>query len=287
VLPTFFVIGATKAGTTSLSNYLALHPQIHMSPIKEPNFFVQPGDGLPAIRDRVATIEEYERLFSTSLAVRGEASTSYSHYPARGGVPERISSRIPDAKIIYVVRDPVDRLVSHYRHQVSSEGERRPLEIAVGDLTNPFNVYVCAGKYGTQLRRYLRVFPPERILVIDQADLRQHREATLAQIFGFLTVATDYHSPGFEKEFNSSQQGPVYPPWYARFRDRRRPGRYLPAGVRERIRPLVSVTEKTMLPEQDVTSVPASLRRELVKLFAREAEELRTLTGKSLSTWSL
>jgi hypothetical protein len=184
------------------------------------------------------------------------------------------------------VRDPVDRLVSHYHHQVSQEGEQRPLEIAVGDLTDPFNVYVCAGRYGTQLRRYLRVFPPERILVIDQADLRQHRDVTLAQIFEFLTVATDYQSRGFEKEFNSSQGGRRYPPWYVRFRYQRRPARFLPAGVRNLIRPLVNVTEKTMLPDLPVTSAPASLRRELVKLYAPEVEELRTLTAKSLRTWS-
>jgi hypothetical protein len=214
VLPTFFVIGATKAGTTSLSNYLSSHPEIHMSPIKEPDFFVEPGDGFATLRDRIPRIDKYEALFSTSLAVRGEASTSYSHYPARGAVPERISLRIPDAKIIYLVRDPIDRLVSHYRHQVALDGERRPLEIAVADLTDPFNVFVCASRYGTQLQRYLRVFPPEHILVIDQADLRENREETLAEIFEFLAVDKCHKSPVFEEEFGSSQQRRQYPQWY-------------------------------------------------------------------------
>jgi hypothetical protein len=290
VLPTFFIIGATKAGTTSLSNYLARHPEIHMSPIKEPHFFVQPGDGLPYVRDRVATNEEYEKLFATSLEVRGEASTSYSHYPARGGVPERISSRIPNAKIIYLVRDPIDRLVSHYRHQMAFEGERRPLEIAVGDLTDPYNIYVCAGRYGTQLQRYLRVFPAERTLVIDQADLRQQRDRTLAEIFEFLAVGTDYKSPEFQKEFGSSEQRRRYPTWYGVLRGGRRARairRYLPARLRGGLRPFVERMERAMWRELDMPSMPAGLHRELVRIFAPEAEELRSLTAKSFQTWSL
>src|SRR5581483_2636709 len=105
MLPTFFIIGATRAGTTSLAQYLASHPEVHMSPYKEPHFFVEPGDGLPSVADRIGTLPAYERLFVTDLPVRGEASTSYSHFPARRGVPERIHAMVPAARILYLVRD--------------------------------------------------------------------------------------------------------------------------------------------------------------------------------------
>jgi Sulfotransferase family len=124
-LPTFFIIGAPKAGTTSLNFYLEQHPEIQMSEVKEPAFFAPPlGSatsklGLSRV-DMIDSLDRYERLFDPTMRVRGEGSTNYAEYPFRQGVPERIKERVPEAKFIYMVRDPVARTVSHYDHLVAS-----------------------------------------------------------------------------------------------------------------------------------------------------------------------
>src|SRR5215467_9662636 len=183
-LPTFFIIGAPKAGTTSLHNYLSEHPQIQMSAVKEPNFFAPHLNPVDEQR-RISQLDQYEQLFDPSVSVRGEASTPYAEYPLRQGVPERIREQVPEAKFLYVVRDPVERTISHYNHMVASEGERRPLEQALGDLSDPRSPSICANLYGLQLELYLRQFPQERVMVVDQADLLGDRRSALRRVFAF------------------------------------------------------------------------------------------------------
>jgi len=145
-LPTFFIIGAPKAGTTSLHNYLCEHPEIQMSAVKEPNFFAPHLDPINEPR-RVGSLDQYEQLFDPAVAVRGEASTPYSEYPLRQGVPERIHEQVPEAKFVYMVRDPVERTISHYNHLVAPQGERRSLAEALGDL-DPRSPSICARLHG-------------------------------------------------------------------------------------------------------------------------------------------
>jgi hypothetical protein len=93
-----------------------------------------------------------------------EASPSYSAYPRRTGVPGRIKEAVPDARFVYLIRDPVDRTVSHYRHRVAVEGESPSFPEAVADLDR-CNVYLCASCYATQLEQYLSQFDAGRILI--------------------------------------------------------------------------------------------------------------------------
>lgn len=286
MLPTFFVIGASKTGTTSLAHYLGLHPEIHMAPWKEPHFFVKPGDGLATLDNRIFSTEEYEALFESDLAVRGEGSTSYSHYPARGGVPERIKEWIPDARFIYLVRDPVDRIVSHYVHQVAWGGERRPLVQTLGDLDHPHNVFISASRYATQVERYLRIFPEDRMLVVDSDELRSHRTATLTEVFAFLGVDSRNHAADSAPEVNVTAGQRVLPDMYSRLRHRG-PLRRLPAPLRRRLQRLGERAEQALLPPVQQPEVPDSLRLRLSDMFSAEVNRLRALTGKPFATWSL
>lgn len=113
-LPTFFIIGAAKAGTTSLHWYLDQHPEVGMSTIKEPNFLSGPENGIPYPTRRITELSDYRRLFDPTYPVRGEASPSYTNSPRRRGVPERVKKLVPAARFIYLVRDPVERTISHY-----------------------------------------------------------------------------------------------------------------------------------------------------------------------------
>lgn len=285
-LPTFFIIGAPKCGTTSLHAYLDRHPKVGMSSKKETHYFVGPENIVPPAR-RVETLREYEALFDERFPVRGEASPSYAEHPRHTGAPQRIKVLMPDAKFVYLVRDPVDRCISHYQHRVSMEGERRALKEALGDLKDPYSPYTCAGFYASQLERYLRLFPQESILVVDQADLLGDRRATLREIFDFLCVDGAYESSEFEQERGATRERRIYRPGYVRVADSIGGSPLIccvPRGVRKTVRRTV---EQALWPPLRPVSVDAALRARLGDLYAGEAARLRALTGKALATWSV
>jgi hypothetical protein len=284
-LPTFFIIGAPKAGTTSLHNYLAEHPEIHMSAVKEPRFFAGPENGLPFPPDWVPDLGDYERLFETGLAVRGESSTDYAIHPRRSGVPERIMGSVPEAKFVYMVRDPVKRTISHYRMIVALMGEQRSLAGVLGDLDDLYSPYISASLYATQMERYLRHFPEDRVLVVDQADLLAARGPTLSRIFGFLGVDPDFIGATVTEEHLSSESWRVYPRGYADFIARYvAPAvRWVPVGMRRSLRAAV---ERRVW--QPIESAPdPDLLDRMAERFRPEAERLRELTGGRFATWSV
>jgi hypothetical protein len=178
-LPTFIVIGAMKAGTTSLFHYLRNHDQIFMSKIKELDFFV-------AESNWSRGVDWYRRQFSGAgdAVARGEASTLYTKYPQYDGVPERIAGVVPDVRLVYVVRDPVVRMRSHYQHRVKNGAEKAPPEVAL--IEDP--TYLTCSRYGMQVERYLDHFPREQILVVTSEALRADRLATVQGVYEFLGV---------------------------------------------------------------------------------------------------
>jgi Sulfotransferase family len=284
-LPTFFIIGAPKAGTTSLHNYLAEHPEIHMSAVKEPRFFAGPENGLPYPPDWVPDLDDYERLFDSDLAIRGESSTDYAIHPRRSGAPERIKSRVPEAKFVYMVRDPIKRTISHYRMIVALMGEQRSLAEVLGDLDDLHSPYISASLYAAQLEQYLRHFASDRILVVDQADLLGAREATLSRIFAFLGADPSFVGAAVKERHLSSESWRAYPRGYADFITRyAAPAvRWVPVGLRRSVRAAV---ERRIW--QPIDSAPeADLLDRMAARFGPEAERLRELTGESFPTWSV
>lgn len=286
-LPTFFIIGAAKAGTTSLHYYLDLHPEVQMSTVKETHFFAGPPEGTPYELGQIETLAEYEALFDPSGRVRGESCPSYTSHPFRHGTPERIKELVPEAKFIYLVRDPVARTVSHYQHRVSVAGERRSLPEVLDDLSDPRLVReTCLSLYAFQLDRYLAHFPPESFLVVDQADLLSDRATTLRRVFAFLAVEEGFTSPEFEAELLKSSERRTYPSGYNRFirRVAAPPLRRVPPRARRSVRRSV---EKRLFPPLEKPVLDDEVRRRLEELYAGEAERLRDFTGQSFPTWSV
>jgi hypothetical protein len=201
VLPNFLIIGAMKAGTTSLYHYLRAHPQVFMPTVKELDFFAREPTEARGIR-------WYARQFAggaDALAV-GEASTMYTKHPRFPGTPERIVARIPDAKLIYVVRDPLERIRSHYQHQVALGAERAPFAEAVfGDP-----IYLDVSRYAMQIERYLECFDRDQLLVITAERLREDRPAVVRRIYGFLGVDRDFVAANLEREFYRTEDRPVH-----------------------------------------------------------------------------
>jgi hypothetical protein len=195
VLPNLIVIGATKCGTSSLHRYLDLHPEISMSSVKELRFF----SGETWSRG----LGWYESQFGKA-PVRGESSPAYSRYPAVPSVPERMASIVPHAKLIYLLRDPVERLLSHYRYlRFALQGDWPPLD----DLLRHYerDTIVAQSRYAYQLDRYLQHFPLSQIMVVDASRLDHDRVPTVQRVFAFLGVRNDFVSPEFDRRHNETE----------------------------------------------------------------------------------
>jgi hypothetical protein len=185
MLPTFLVIGAMKAGTTSLYEYLRSHPQVFMSDTKELKFFLaSEPEGTWELG-----LDWYERQFDAAdgATAVGEASVGYSMYPHAGGVPQRIAEVLPDVRLLYLVRHPIERMRSQYLMRVWNGRERMPIERAL--LTQPF--YVDLSRYAMQLDQFRECFPAERMLVLRSEDLKRDRAGEMARVFRFLDVQPD------------------------------------------------------------------------------------------------
>lgn len=191
LLPNLFVIGASKAGSSALHSYLGCHPDIRMSDEKEPCFFVDPAElaqAWPIMARRPVSRhwDAYLDLFAggEEARYRGEGSVYYSQWPHRSLVPERIAQVAPDARILYLVRDPVDRAIAHYWQRAKEFQELDPLTEAVRRNA----IYRDTSDYATQIGRYHSVFGADRVHVVLSRDLRTRRRETLDGIFDWLGV---------------------------------------------------------------------------------------------------
>ena len=172
-LPNLIIIGGLKCGTTSIHHYLGLHPEVQMSKPKELNFFVEE-------LDWDLGMDWYRGRFDDRFPVRGESSPHYTNLPRYTGVVERIHEHIPDAKLIYMVRDPISRILSHWRHATGAGYETRSMEEV---LTRDDQTYVTRSMYWMQLQPYLEHFDRDQIEVITQEELQSDREGTMRKAF--------------------------------------------------------------------------------------------------------
>ncbi len=210
--PTFLVIGAMKAGTTALYTAFDQHPEVFMSPVKEPNFFAfadTPPDFQAPIDQRpdgvnhtsITDADAYRALFAGAArhAERGEASHWYLYHP---DAPATIQHNLPDVKLIAMLRNPVERAYSEFLHFVRDGDEPIPDFEAALDA-EPERIkknwalgrYVDRGRYDEQIERYLDRFPREQLRVVLFDDFVDHPDAVRRDLFRFLDV-----DPSFEPE---------------------------------------------------------------------------------------
>jgi hypothetical protein len=179
-LPNFLIIGAAKAGTTSLHHYLRQHPDVFMAP-REPRYFAREGAeaGSPVIWTRDA----YERLFDGATTERaiGEASPQYLNHPS---APGEIATVLPDAKLVVSLRNPADRAYSSYLGRLIAGGERRTVDEALRAGTLDFE----RSLYHAPLSRYFERFHRSQIKVILFDDLIGDSRAVVQDLFAFLEI---------------------------------------------------------------------------------------------------
>jgi Sulfotransferase domain len=186
MLPNLIVIGAAKSGTTSLHYYLSLHPQIRMSLIKELDFFVRELNWDKGIK-------WYESNFKGEAKIFGESSPRYTFVPRYDGVPERMYGVVPEARLIYLLRDPVERIISHYTFLCNLDEEKRSFQDAVKEDDR----YLPASRYCMQLEHYLKYYNLSNILIITSEELYEHRLRTIQKIFRFLNVDDSFCTSRF------------------------------------------------------------------------------------------
>ena len=274
-LPNLIVIGGLKCGTTSLHHYLNLHPEIAMSRPKELNFFVEELNW-PLGRDW------YASHFERGAPVRGESSPHYTNRPAFAGVAERMREVLGgDLRLVYVVRDPIDRMLSHYLHNLGGGYDERPLADALAD---PESSYVSRSRYFFQLEPYLETFGRDRIQIVSREELKDARPETMRRAFEFLGVDPAFVSDQFEREWETgvAKTGSRF-----RIMDRavRLPGLRaldrnfdrLPESLRWVVERLVHDPGGGEAPKPEL---PAGLRERLAELFREDVARLEDVAGR-------
>jgi hypothetical protein len=232
----FLIIGAQKAGSSSLFEYMRRHPQVHMPPEKGLNYF-----NMDRIHER--GWQWYAAAMMRGAApdaVCGEATVEYingtpfgdlaqnerevgwplrrptGESPIPETVPRRIRSALPDVKLVCVLRDPVSRAYSHYRMEVLERSETRTFEEAIDDLMEPAamarardvptrtTAYLTNGEYYRGLAGFLNVFPEEQLLVIFSDELADDPLETLTTVFEFIGVASDFVPENLETRYRQA-----------------------------------------------------------------------------------
>ena len=283
-LPNLIIIGAQKSGTTSLHHYLSLHPQIVMSKHKELNYFVEELQWKKGLR-------WYKSHFSGEAKIYGESSPHYAFYPLYKGVPQRMYSVIPDAKLIYMVRDPVKRLISQYLDRVKGGMEKRSIHEALEGLQD--TRYVWFSKYFMQLEEYLKYYPKSSILVVTAEQLKNERNEVLKKIFQFLGVDDSFHCQEFTELRNVSKETVKRrkPRKFVRYiRSDKRGISFvkkivyplMPKSLKYKIFHEVEPGEKIERPVLD-----EKLKQKLINVLQEDVNKLRNFTGYDLKEWCL
>jgi hypothetical protein len=270
MLPNLLIIGAMKCGTSSLYSYMKRIPGIFMSDPKELNFFTKE-------EEFAKGIGWYASQFPDACRIRGEASTDYSKGHYFPGAVDRIASIVPDAKLIYLVRNPVERALSHYLHHVAKGWDRRSVTDALSISDD--NDYLLTGRYIFQLAPFREHFPEDQILVLVAEDLDCKRLETVNAALEFLGVDTATSEAMFTDRSHQTRSKIRYTS-LGRLLRAVKPGKrvmqYVP--LRQTIRRWLT----RQLPE---VQLDADLRKALVDYYREDVRQLEQSTGLSLSSW--
>lgn len=294
IMPNFLIIGAAKAGTTSIYHYLKQHPQIYMCPGKEPRFFALEGEKLdfrgptPGINQTsITTWEPYCQLFQevTTETAIGEASTIYLSSPK---APDRIKHHLPDVKLIAILRDPSERAFSSYMHLIrdgyETLGFAEAIEaeaIRIKENWQPLWYYKERGFYYKQLQRYFAIFRPEQIKIYLYEDLAADSTAVIQDIARFLGVDDTFTPDLTRKNVSGIPKNRLLQnlltkknPIKSVFKP------LLPKPLRQRV--LQSLSKQNLGPKP---ALSPEMRQQLVAIYREDILKLQELIQRDLSQW--
>jgi hypothetical protein len=270
MLPTFIIIGAMKCGTSSLFRYLASNPNIVPCTRKESDFF--------------ATSANFEMgvAWYASLFIRRpgcthgfEASPNYTKRHLSPDVAKRMYSILPNVKLIYLVRDPVERTVSHYLHNYAHGRESRTLR----DVINCANSnYIYTSLYYFQIEAFLRYFSAEQMLLVESERLRSDPVTVLSEICAFADIAPEHDSRLLTRRFHESTAKKRRSALERALLDRTN-NVHLRAGIRTLLAPFRQTIERPVLSSAD--------RARIIDRVSDDVESLRRHSGLRFSSWSI
>lgn len=279
-LPDFFLVGAPKAGTTSIYNYLSQHPEIFTPTVKEPHFFACPEVKNTYYEESfVDEIDDYLSLFSESSKGQkaGDFSTSYLH---REKAARRIKNMCPDAHILIVLRDPVERAISHYLMDVRDGYQDNSLLDCISregiDNECFYREYIDVGMYSGQVERYKNIFGDRRVKVLMFNDLVNETDKTLYEIEHHIDVDKNVNIKT-DKNYNNYQRikyEPIKTLLNSGFV--KKISQNIPVRIREKMRGIVISKEKPELERA---------RSELRRIFRDDVIRLQNIIDKDLSGW--
>jgi len=275
-LPNLIIIGARKSGTTSLHGYLGQHPDVFMSKPPELHFFDDEAHWAQGL-------DWYSSFFETAtdVAIRGEKTPMYSTYPHRTGIPARVASVVPDAKLIYLMRDPIARVRSQYVAAVVHGIETKPFAEAVTEQSN----YTNLSRYAMQLEQWLKHFDREQILLLTSEQLWRSHEPTMAEVFRFLGVDADFVPEAIPANVTKNK---VIRTGVAN--DVRRSGaarvlRHLPESMKAPVR---RYAERSSYSAADIPAeLTPELRSMLTEVLRSDVERLKQYMPAGFDTWGI
>ena len=275
--PDFIIIGAMRAGTTALAERLSRHPDIAMSKLKETDYFI-------AEKNFSRGPLWYQSLFAKGRPIRGEAAPNYAKSDVFAGVPQRIHAARPDVKLIYVVRDPLDRFWSHYKHTYLMGGAVPPSDRLLDHHEGRH--MLASSMYCRQLSAFLPVFPAEQIFVTDLDELTKTESGAFADILDFIGASPESSTPELTAA-NSAGSLAQTPGWALKLSQHKALTGLrsaAPAGVKAGVRHLLGTLQRK--PRQTPPISPAA-RRQVADALAEDVAAFRKLVGRSFPHWSV
>jgi hypothetical protein len=309
--PTFLIVGAVKAGTTSIHEYLQMHPQVFMSPVKETNHFsdadmlfehfnvdykqdinVNLDKYLSGPMDKkihiahVRTATQYAALFRDVKDEKaiGEVSNSYLYLPSTAAT---IHQALPHVQIVMILRNPVERLYSQFlmnlklgkivekdlRKEIAADQAKQVKGWGVSHL------YLEVGLYYEQVKRYLDIFPREQVKILFYDDYKKDPAGTMKGLFSFLHVDPDF-TPDLSKRYNEAGM-PRFGKlnyWLTQIGVYGLVKKLFPASLKEKLKSIIYTKDNipTITPEE---------KQYLIEYYRKDIEQLSRLVQRDLSAW--
>lgn len=287
----FFCLGAQKAGTTSLHHLLSMHPDVFLPEIKETHFF---SDGHGEFTKGLSFYLARYFKEAAPASVKGEIDPEYMFFPE---VPRRLYEAFPEAKLIFVLRDPVTRAYSHFLmsrrrgyERLDFEGaidaELRRLEGGNIQTLSDFS-YVARGYYFEQISRFLNYFPRDQMLFLFSDELKSQPEEILKEVHGFLGLRQIAYKPIGDAEANQAAEPRS---WFVQnlvsgnSLGRKIGGTLLPTRLKGWVWDFVDkYNRRSIKPQPLRPEVVAKLRQ----CYSHDILALSDLVGRDLSHWGV
>jgi len=285
--PNFFIVGAPKAGTTSLYHYLEAHPQIFMSSVKEPNYFSYQSSlnqNLYYKERGINNFEEYISLFEKAGNKKaiGEASVSYLFYPEAA---INIKNAFPKSRIIIMLRNPVERAISHYNMDYKLGYVDLTFENVIKKKYDSnlnklyYQQFIELGLYYNQVKRYIELFGRENVLIIFFEDFKNHAPREVKKIFEFLDVDSGFQTDTNAKynTFKTPRNSLIRSIYRIKFL-RVVLKKLFPQFISDLIKSIILTKNKKKFPDE-------ATMKFLKQIYTPDIKQLEKLLNRDLNTW--